>query len=199
MAAGRPSGLLGWTSSWRVEQLPGGEGRELDVLRAHLRGLGIDAQIAPGGPSGQHSLGLLDIKGGRIVWLDVQKVVTNMGGHRSSADYRTLYGVPDPRIGSGFPEVRIKSVQAKNFPLIGHAVDVRWKGKDFGMDIIARLNGDSSLKSLAGRGGNIEISLEYNCWLVLRHGLDTALSEERWQCYQAIAEHLLATPVPSSW
>lgn len=121
-----------------------------DNLCANLQSLGVDARMAERGQAEEDigrkdpnkSLGLIDIAEGPTRWINVVAVqqpnwVTNLW---------FIYGVPDPRIEPNLTKVRIKSIRMKDFPLFGQVVDLRWKGKDIGLGIIERLNGDVLLK-----------------------------------------------------
>ena len=168
-----------------------------DDICISLQNLGIDAQMAERGRAeekirprfiGGKSLGVIDIPDGPIGWINIHKSSTNVGGR----DYLTEYGVPDPKLGPNSPKYRIKSTRVKNIPIVGRVVDLRWKGKDFGLGIIVRLNSDNSVKHSIMKSRNVTIRAhgDYRCWIISDRTRD-APSQELWNCYQAIAQHLL--------
>jgi len=167
---------------------------------AGLQSLGVDAQLAAGGRTEEKigcpgdSLGIIDIPEGSIRWINIWGMVTA----NNLIIHYTDYGVPDLRLESNSPGLKICSVRVKTFPLIGKVVDLHWKGKDFGMGIIGRLNSDISIKHPIMRSRNVEISAhgDHRCWIMSTR-TDKVVSEELWNCYQAIARHLLAEWSPS--
>jgi len=169
-----------------------------DDICAGLQRLGIDAQMAPRrGPEervgGSGFLGVIDITEGPIRWVNVRKV-THSGGPEGGGgtDYYTEYGVPDSRLGPNSPKPQIKTVRMKTFPLFGKVVDLHWKGKDFGLEIISRLNSDTSLKDPIMRSRDVTIRAhgDHSCWIISTETRDIP-SGDAWNCYQAIAQHLL--------
>lgn len=175
-----------------------------DHIRGHicagLQKIGVDAQMAKQGYLrrdmvryfGGRSLGVVEIRQGPINWVHVAQFTEN----RQAGNiywYYTDYGVPDTRLGPNSPEPRIKSVRIKSFPLIGNVIDLRWKGKDFGLGIIERLNNDVVIKQPIMRSPGVVLRAlrDHNCWLIAVKACDPP-SPELWNCYQAIARHLLA-------
>lgn len=108
------------------------------------------------------------------------------------------YGIPDQRLktniaGALLPQLRIRLAQVRFLPLLGKITNVRWKGNDFGMGVIAWLNRDISLKKSLVNSPELEINADYyhNCWIMsVKAG--TLPSKELWDCYQSVARHLLA-------
>ncbi len=70
--------------------------------------------------TGGGSLGLIDIAGGPIRWVNVRSV--------GEGDYVAEYGVPCEH--APVPNPRLTSVRVRTFPLLGSMVDVRWRGYD---------------------------------------------------------------------
>ena len=170
-----------------------------DDICAGLQRLGIDARLAERGRveekfGGKSSPGLIEIPEGPIRWVNVRKET-----RQDLPDvYYTDYGVPDPRLEPNFSKtVRIKSVRKKNFPLLGEVVDLRWEllweGEDFGLAVINRLNSDFRLKEpiMKSRDVTIDTHGDHSCWIISTKTRDPP-SEELWDCYQKIAQHLLA-------
>lgn len=112
--------------------------------------------------------------------------------------YYAHFGVPDPKVTVGFPRVQIDSVKTRSFPIAGQIVDLSWKGKDFGLGVVDRLNDDISIRKPLMRSRDVEICAypEHGCW-VISHGAEGALSRELWDSYETIAQYLLSVPFPA--
>ena len=67
--------------------------------------------------TGGGSLGLIDIAGGPIRWVNVRSV--------GEGDYVAEYGVPCEH--APVPNPRLTSVRVRTFPLCGSIVDVPWR------------------------------------------------------------------------
>jgi hypothetical protein len=112
--------------------------------------------------------------------------------------FLTRYGVPDQRLKPSSHKVQIKANSKKALLGLGRTVDLKWKGKDGGLGIIDRLNSDISLKGLmmwSGGDEEIRANRHHGCWIIRRCATsyeDCLPSKELWDCYQAIAQHLLA-------
>ncbi len=170
-----------------------------DRLCAALQTLGADATLAPAGRPQEwigegESLGVIDISGGPIRWVNVRKVVTGWGENQS-VQYFSDYGVPDSR---RVPPLNVRSVREKNFPLIGKVVDVRWEGEIWETGVVHRLSSDPSIRSsiMSGSDVTIEGRPGSRCWLITRRDGATP-SAQMWGCYQAIAQRLLADEQPA--
>ena len=131
------------------------------------------------------SLGVIEVTDTAIRWVNVK----SYGGEDS--DYYIDHGVPDPRIEPRFPKVRVNSIRVRTRPLIGMVDDLRWERKDFGLGIVDRLNGDTSLKGpiIGTRDVEIRVCRGHVSW-VLSTGTPDVPSRALWDCYQAIAQHL---------
>jgi hypothetical protein len=183
-----------------------------DVLCAHLRSLGIDAQIAQrgrpeerigvgsgwGGSSGQ-SLGVIDISGGLIRWVNVEMVSSGSSGFTmGGTSYAILYGVPDPKIWPDLLWFEVKMVLKKSLPLFGMVIDIEWRGNRHSWSLAADLNNDFSLKNpLMKRERKVKIRAypDHGCWLIMEPVPQYRLITPPirvWQCYQRIAQHLLS-------
>ncbi len=174
-----------------------------DNICADLVSMGIDAKMAERGRpeenweaghrslglAGYRSLGLIDISGGPIGWLNPGDVPGGQGGPRP---YRLIQcGVPDVSLRDG-PGAHIRSVRVKEFPVLGSVVNVRWVGDDLGRGIIQRLADDASLLEPIAQSGDVYIYgiPEHGCWVFVTHG-HHAPTKEMWDFYQSIARHLL--------
>ena len=165
-----------------------------DKLCAGLRAMGVGAWMAERGrpeeKTGKGSLGVIDIGQGPIRWVNVREV-----GDSENTAYMTEYGVPDQR---HLPQLQIRSVRVKTFPVFGRVIDVRWKGNDLGLGIAQRLSNDESIRG-AIMGTRDEVTVQacsyLGCWLIVRD-TEAAPSQEQLGCYQAIAENLLVQRLP---
>ena len=186
-------------SMWRKladKTAKGWRSKERDKLCAHLRDLGIEAQMAElgrmeegigEGIGGGHSRGLIDIIDGPIRWVNLRTETT-----ANYASSYIEYGVP---VAKGLQaRIEVRSIRVKTFPLVGKVVDVRWRGDDLGLGIINRLNGNISTKDLRVLNRDVKIRTfpEHGCWIISTETY-VGPSEELWSCYQAIAQQLLDT------
>lgn len=199
-----------------------------DKLCAHLRSLGIEAQMAPRGRAEENiytgpreSLGIIDIAKGPIPWVNVTSATMSVGGDPDRRmPYYLVYGVPDTRIGLGFPNVRVKAVSVKKFERgwlarlhgVKVAIGVRWEGEDFGLGIVQHLSQDVSLASAITDGQSFGLISEENprdgpveilaypdrSWWMLTTKEALTPSKQEWDCYQSIASYLLGTPLQPS-
>jgi len=142
------------------------------------------------------SIGVIDILDAPVRWLHVQKTTARGEPGTESTTYYIDYVIPDPTLTPDFPKVKVKAVRKKSFPLVGGAVDVEWRGKDFGLGIVGRLDGDSSLRNtITQRNNDVEIRAypDHECWLITESfSFQSPPTRELWDCYQTIARHLLA-------
>lgn len=193
-----------------------------EVFCAHLRSLGIEARMAPRGLAQENiytgprrSLGVINIAKGPIPWGNIIRATNAVG----TDDYREMpyylvYGVPDTRIGPGFPRVRVKAMKTDRgwwarLSFVQVDVGVRWEGEDYGLGIVQHLNRDLTVAKAIKDGQSWELVSEVNprdgpleirayrdsCWILTVKDALTP-SKQEWDCYQSIASHLLAMPVP---
>lgn len=111
--------------------------------------------------------------------------------------YHTDYWVPDPRLS------RKTGVGSQDFPLllirnkkgILRGLFRRWDGVDLSLGVIARLNGDRSIKKAMKKGPDVIILAKSTdgCW-VISTNTRRAPSKEFWEGIEGIANHLLAAP-----
>ena len=183
--------------------------KTIDNICAGLQNLGIDAQRAEHGR-------LINIREGPIAWINVHKE-TYVGGwageyapaaapsgppgeERPSYDYYyTEYGVPDSRLSPIHSRCRIMSACVRPTTLFDQASDLHWRGEDFGLGIIDRLDSDISLKQPIMQSCDVTIRAlgDQGCWIILTETSDVPKgpSQELWDCYQTIAKHLLSAPL----
>ena len=191
--AGADQGFVTRVFRWLGEAL---RDKKRDELCAGLCAIDVEARMAvrgrPEEETGPGSLGLIGIADSLIPWINVRRV-----GSGENLVYITEYGVPDPRY---LPQLEIRSVRVKTFPILGRVIDVRWEareGNDLGLGIVDRLGYDPAIKDvIMGTGDEVTVVArrDYGCWLIRCRTAATP-SPEQWGCYQTIAERLLATPL----
>lgn len=139
------------------------------------------------------SMVFMDVTNGPIKWVNFKE-------NRDDENTKYMeYGVPDPQVKPTFPKVRIKSERVRSAPCAGNIADVRWCGKDFGLGLIDRLNGDVSLRQLSTEGDvGIVAYPKDGCWILTEKTRSELPSKELWNCYDAIANHLLGNSPDSS-
>jgi hypothetical protein len=164
-------------------------GTTREQLCKELGALGLNAGLAKRGrpeeKSATFSMGLVEIVGSPIRWVNVRK------WDNEGPVYATEYGVPDSR---NLPTLQIRSVLMKSFPVFGRAIDVRWKGDDKGTGAAQRLSADPAVRAAlmaSGRNVTVHTSPECRCWLI-PHSTKHAPSALRWDCFEKIAANLLA-------
>jgi hypothetical protein len=159
-----------------------------------LQSIGADAQMAERGRSeeeigrdveGDNSKGVIDIEGGPIRWVNI---TTKHDGETVLC--RIMHGVPDSRLTS-------QTNQPSIIPDLMSG-DLRWHGEDYGLELLSRLNDDSSLRDMImkrnltkARVVGIQAYNSHGCWVISTDGYFEK-SEELWTCCQVIAQHLLA-------
>jgi hypothetical protein len=168
------------------------EAKIRDQVCAGLRAIDVEAHLAKRGraeeKTGHGSLGLIEVSGGPIGWINVRKVSKPDGG----TSYITDYGIPDRRLKPDSSEIRVSSAHTRTFLLWGRVINLRWKGDDFGSGIVARLNSDVFIKESVLSTADVAISAHgrYGCWTI-SSATFAVPSTEIWNCYQTIAQHLL--------
>ena len=198
--------------------LGGFRGHARDGLCTALQALGIQAQMAPRGRAEEKiyprdrrslgSLGVIDIAEGPIRWVNVTRGTLDTENETDTSFYLE-YGVPDPNVRSGFPEVRLEAISVHEpvpdsrwwflkFPVLGPVIGVRWEGKDFGLGIAEHLS-QNVLVPTAFSEGSFEIRAypDRGCWTLTVNEV-LAPSKQEWDCYQSIASHLLGTTLPAN-
>jgi hypothetical protein len=104
--------------------------------------------------------------------------------------YWVEYGVPDPRVRSGFPKFRLRSKVVMSSPIIGRVTGFRWVGSEE-LGIIERLNQDVSIyEVLTWAGTTIRARPKIGCWTI-QEGFLSGPNESVWAMYESIANHLL--------
>ena len=169
-------------------------GKTRDEICNNLRAIGVEAKVSErdrpeekigvGWPT--EPLGLIDVTGGPIQWLNVTKLLTQY-----ETDYGIDYGVPDSNL-AGWPNVKLHSVHVRAFPVFGKVTDLGWAGEDNGRGVFERLTADRSLiEPLIPQIDDVSVKAhsKSGCWIL--RTTNARVSRELWDCYQRIAQHLL--------
>lgn len=180
-------------------------GKTRDKVCAGLRSIGVDARMVEQGAfqegvGGYESLGLIEIHGEPIHWVNVLMVQRGTGGPQGAepSHFLNVYLVPDsslPKKGA----FRAGSTLVKTGRVFKKVIGIRWEGKLPG-DLVSRMNGDEWLnQTLIRLKQDIEIRSHpgYSCWAISSNTyigtreLSACPSSELWDCYKAIARYLL--------
>ena len=145
------------------------------------------------------------------------------GMDQASSGWSIQYQVRDPRIGPGFPRLIFKSVRDRKYPIFGKVIGVRWiyegiKESFFAEELVSRLSRDESVARPLIESGDRDVAIDTRpgFW-VLRDGKQKhrddpspsspsvvfsykifrtiAPTKDQLAAYEAIAQHLLATPI----
>lgn len=152
-----------------------------------------------------------------VMWSYTRYAVTDTESDRQSCGIDYL--VPDPGMGYLVPYRQqglapmVRSVLVRRFPVFGAIIGVRWKELEgrhrLPSGVISRLRQDNSVKgAIAESERDIDIGAHFGCWVLSTHRGDRAVlggprgileelgpTRRRWDCYLAIAQYLLATPM----
>ena len=180
-----------------------------------LRGLGIDARVSEWNPSAEGQEGRTEED--EDTSLSTRDAIEIAGGPIQQIDYSFLgegavlrsVEVPDARIGSEFPDISLESVRVKSFPLFGSVKEVRWKESSlsygdedeslFNLPVAEALSQDMDVRSAMMMAG-IDLSFfadsDTGSWTLYPHPVKQ-WTRPTWDCCQAIAQSLLAMPMPT--
>jgi hypothetical protein len=170
-----------------------------DNICAKLIRVGVEARLSERGikeetaskPRWVGSLGLIEISKSPIDFVHVVYVQTRYGRY-----YSTLYLVHDlsvyyPSVHDKRP-LKARSKRVKNRPVIGKVKDVTWEG-NLGENIMRQLNEDQYLKQeLIKLRHDVKIGTypDISYWKIEVQGYLTKQVREKWDIYEAIAQHL---------
>ena len=172
-----------------------------DDLAYALNSAGVKAEMAERGRAEektenswyQRSLGVIDISGGPIKWINILK---KDGSKNSPPKWWVVLGIPDDKLVSARQETKIKTVRRKNFPLFGKVVDVVWKGSEGGTGLVNKLSADVPTKTLAKGIGNLEIKSQTNGFQGWTFTVDRRFNptNKDWETIEIIADYILSSP-----
>jgi len=172
-----------------------------DDLAYALNSSGVKAEMAERGRAEektenswyQRSLGVIDISGGPIKWINILK---KDGSKNSPPKWWVVLGIPDDKLVSTRQETKIKTVRKKNFPLLGKIVDVVWKGAEGGSGLVNKLSADVPTKTLAKGIGNLEIKSHADGFQGWTLTVDRRFNptNKDWETIELIADYILSSP-----
>jgi hypothetical protein len=172
-----------------------------DTLADALNSLGVIAKMAERGRAEekvenswyQRSLGVIDIHGGSIRWVNILK--KNRQKH-SPPQWWVVLGIPADGPVSTSQQAKIKTVRKKSFPLFGKIVDVIWTGDDASTGLVDTLSKDIPTKAVAKRIGNLEIKSHndrFQGWTLTVDRRFTPTGQD-WETVEKIADYILSSP-----
>jgi len=137
--------------------------------------------------------------------------------------FGTLCYVPDARLTPDSPRVRIVSERVKSFPLFGRVKRVQWefpndhrhylppdfavpgqtqRDRDFSLRVSESLGRDPAATEAINSGGAelcVVTDPDCGCWILAANDRPmTKWTRPLWDCCQAVAERLLAMPIPAA-
>ena len=184
-------------------------------LNVRLVDRGQPQEGVSGGLMG-NSLGLIGVQGGQIKWINL---LEHPASRYSSATYTNVYIVPDDRVRSG-GYLELRSTRKRSASVYGRVTDLFWTANfvrtravvnpeeewddDMEEHLLDRMNNDTTLKTnLIRLDEDVTIRSVPNfwCWTMSsgsyqESGLSyemksLAPTQEQWDCYETIANHLL--------
>ncbi len=172
-----------------------------DDLAYALNSAGVKAEMAERGRAEektenswyQRSLGVIDISGGPIKWINILK---KDGSKNSPPKWWVVLGIPDEKLVSTRQETKIKTVRNKNFPLFWKVVDVVWKGSEGSTGLVNKLSADVPIKTLTKGIGNLEIKSQTNGFQGWTLTVDRRFNptNKDWETIEIIAGYILSSP-----
>jgi hypothetical protein len=191
-------------------------------LNVHMPERGQPEEGVSGGLMG-NSLGLIGVQGSLVQWINV---LEHPASRYASATFTNIYVVPDSRVRSG-GYLELRSARKRSASVYGRVIDLFWTAnfvgtrvfvnpeeewdEDMEERLVDRLNNDAVLKTnLIKLNEDITIRSVPNfwCWAISsgsyqESGLSYELkrlapSREQWECYEAIARHLLVASAVKS-
>lgn len=175
-----------------------------DELSAGLQKLGLSTEISERDRPEEKftswrgdSLGVINIEDEHIRWVNLKRRVES-SKNSTRVHWYSEYGIPDPRLTPRSPEISLKTIRKKSFPIFGRVHDVEWSGKDFDLGLESRLENDPSIKQTIMKGRDVELQAkpEHGCWIMTVRRKETP-SRDQWACYKTIAQHALSIPMPA--
>ena len=173
-----------------------------DTLAEALGDIGVSAEMAErerpeeglGKRMFTRSLGIIDIAGGPIAWVNVIK---QDGSDRSPPQWWFIFGVPDGRKMPKEGAIKLTTLRKKSFPIFGKVLDVSWRGKDKGTGLIGVLSQDPTVDDMVKRVKDMTVqnrTHDFQGW-TLQTGKNFELSKADWDALQTIALYLTMTPL----
>ena len=116
--------------------------------------------------------------------------------------------VSDSRIQDNVPDILIRLVPEKSFPLFGRGKRIRWmpgeklnRARGFSQHVADVRNGDPVVMLWVVSSGLVDFRVstgpDLGGWAMAEHEEETEWSVPLWNCYQAVARASLAIPLPA--
>jgi hypothetical protein len=154
------------------------------------------------------SVGSKTIPEGPIQQVNIRDEGQGEEGKQHYADFM----LPDPRLtGRNWRDFHIYSSKVRTFPFVGRTAKCSWRGNDSGLGILNRLSDDESVNSFLMESEDVRIHATERAWTIEVHVVihefgqlnESQLARftspgPQLACYQAIARHLLDTPMPTN-
>ena len=165
-----------------------------DELAEHLNTIGIDAVLSARGRPHEdvgnkwwrRSLGVIDLSGGPIGWINVIKKDRS---DKSPPRWWMFLGVPDSREIPESRSVNIKTKRKKSFPIFGKVIGVTWKGSGHGQMLAHELSIDQEIDNLAAEIGNLRVETlhgDFSGWTI-EVDRKIAPTKSQWAALEKIA------------
>ena len=170
----------------------------VDAICTSLQSFGVNARMADRGRPEEKtgkgfSLGIIAIADGPIPWVNVREVTMARPDGEVTTSY-TDYGV---KVAYRPPNATITSVRRKTFPFLGRVIDAEWRaggserGSALVADVLRRLREDARVREAIMATRDVKITEHPSFWIISTE-TDKAPTRQAWDCYQAIAQHLIA-------
>lgn len=157
---------------------------KLDELCTDLRALGVNARITEGDPTGKGQLQVISIVQSPIRWVKLVGV-----GQSDNFEWIVECWIPDSR---SLPRTEIRSV------------GMRWEAGYRETGIAQHLSNDRAIGNAILESGDflkVRTSPKNGYWIIADSLTPNwwhrpVVKQERWDCYEKIAAHLLEMPMP---
>lgn len=177
--------------------------RRVDKVCAHFQSLRISVSIAERGRNEalfrepkEQSVGVILLSGQVFQWINVTQGFTAAVRSGGQLYYRLCYGVRDPKLRFEGPAIKTRSIRKRSLGLVGPAIDVSWEESD-SLDQFRSLNASQAIKEkLIQAKTDVEVVAYADGYWVLSNRESALLpARQLWDCYQAVAKHLLDSSV----
>lgn len=175
-----------------------------DVLARDLAALGIHIHLADRGRKeekiragfrwlGSVSLGVIDIDGGPVTWINVVRIKRR--DRNSGPMYRVVFGIPNDKLPENHHPLKLTTVRKKTFPVFGKVTDVDWNGSAVLLPLITTFSNDSAVDQFVTEVGNLQVRTHPPQFQGFTIEVDRKFRPnlQHWAAIQKIAEYLLAT------
>ena len=142
---------------------------------------------------GRNSLGIIDIDGGLIPFINV--IRTKRRDRYGPPRYKHVLCVPDDTIPLDHKALSIKTIRSKSFPIFGKVLGVAWKGASNVEPLVKAFSGDDEINEFVSEFGDVKINThpnKFQGWTIeITKG---NITRNHWNALQKIANYLLSSP-----